>query len=86
MATIVLSVFLAPFPFFRLGFPYSAAVNSVAPHRSLVVHTSREFFNKVTLIVSCGQSIGDSLRSSLGAPIGAFKGVYERQTRALELV
>ena len=31
----------------RLGFPYSAAPNSLAPHRSLVVHKSREFYNKV---------------------------------------
>ena len=35
------------FYFIRLGFPYSAAINSIAPHRSLVVHTSREFYNKV---------------------------------------
>ena len=30
----------------RLGFPYSSNPKSVAPHRSLILHTSREFYNK----------------------------------------
>ena len=30
----------------RLGFPYSSNPKAVAPHRSLILHTSREFYNK----------------------------------------
>lgn len=30
----------------RLGFPYSASPSNLAPHRSLIVHTAREFYNR----------------------------------------
>lgn len=30
----------------RVGFPYSADPGSLAPHRSLVIHTGREFYNR----------------------------------------
>lgn len=30
----------------RLGFPYSASPTNLAPHRALIVHSSREFYNK----------------------------------------
>lgn len=30
----------------RLGFPYSSNPKAIAPHRSLILHTSREFYNK----------------------------------------
>jgi hypothetical protein len=32
--------------FLFLGFPYSATEDNLAPHRSLVIHTAREFYNK----------------------------------------
>ena len=30
----------------RLGFPYSSNPKAVAPHRSLILHTAREFYDK----------------------------------------
>ena len=30
----------------RLGFPYSASPSSLAPHRSFILHTAREFYNR----------------------------------------
>ena len=30
----------------RLGFPYSASGSNLAPHRSFVMHTAREFYDR----------------------------------------
>ena len=30
----------------RLGFPYSASPSNLAPHRSLIIHASREFYHR----------------------------------------
>ena len=42
--TTILSVILVVAT--PLGFPYSASPRSLAPHRSLVLHTSREMYDK----------------------------------------
>ena len=38
------------------GFPYSATEDNLAPHRGLVIHTAREFYNKAlcAIIMSGG--------------------------------
>lgn len=43
---IVTFVTMAAVATTKLGFPYSSAESNFAPHRALVIHTAREFYNK----------------------------------------
>ncbi len=48
MTTLYMTTFAAVIAVIttRLGFPYSATPGNLAPHRSLILHASREFYNK----------------------------------------
>ena len=50
------------------GFPYSATEDNLAPHRGLVIHTAREFYNKAlcAIIMSGGVIFLNLLNSLFG--------------------